>query len=349
VGDDGVLPLLRRVQEECGGAIPFDRFMREALYHPTLGYYTAQIADVGREGDFSTSATLDQGLGMSIAAWIMERARASGWRRIPVIEVGAGSGHLARTILKHLGWLGRLKTSYTIVEASLILKRRQQDLLRGRGVVWVESMEQALKRSGGRTLIFSNELVDAFPCRLFERTENGWSEVGVQLSPDNSILEVLIPLKADDPWFGQFENCAPGHRVERHDSYNEWLRSWRPEWTEGSMLTIDYGDQQTAQSRLPIRGTLRAYWKHQRFTGREIYARFGKQDITADVNFSDLIRWGEELGWRSESLASQREFLETHLSRRQIGRTSDRFTSHGEAGDAFMVLEQSSGLARKRY
>ena len=317
--------------------------MREALYHPTLGYYTAQIADVGREGDFSTSATLDQGLGMSIAAWIMERARASGWRRIPVIEVGAGSGHLARTILKHLRWPGRLITSYTIVEASPILKRRQQDLLRGREVVWVDSMEQALKRSGGRALIFSNELVDAFPCRLFERTEHGWSEVGVQLSPDNSILEVLIPLGAGDPWFGQFEACSPGHRIERHDSYNEWLRSWRPEWKEGSMLTIDYGDQQTAQSRTPIQGTLRAYWKHQRFTGREVYARFGKQDITADVNFSDLIRWGEELGWRSELLATQREFLKTLLTPSQIGRTSDRFSTPSDAGDAFMVLEQSTG------
>jgi SAM-dependent MidA family methyltransferase len=280
---------------------------------------------------------------MAIAAWIMERAEASRWRHIPVIEVGAGSGHLARTILKHLGWLGRLRTSYTIVEASPILKRRQQDLLRGRGVVWVDSMEQALKRSGGRALIFSNELVDAFPCRLFEKREHGWSEVGVQLSPDNSILEVLIPLGAGDPWFGQFEACTPGHRVERHDSYNEWLRSWRPEWKEGSMLTIDYGDQQTAQSRTPIQGTVRAYWKHQRFTGREIYARFGKQDITADVNFSDLIRWGEELGWRSESLATQREFLETRLTPSQIGRNSDRFSTPSDAGDAFMVLEQSTG------
>ena len=316
--------------------------MREALYHPTLGYYTARIADVGREGDFSTSATLDGGLSMAIAAWIMERAEASRWRHIPVIEVGAGSGHLARTILKHLGWLGRLRTSYTIVEASPILKRRQHDLLRGRGVVWVDSMEQALKRSGGRALIFSNELVDAFPCRLFEKREHGWSEVGVQLSPDNSILEVLIPLGAGDPWFGQFEACTPGHRVERHDSYNEWLRSWRPEWKEGSMLTIDYGDQQTAQSRTPIQGTVRAYWKHQRFTGREIYARFGKQDITADVNFSDLIRWGEELGWRSELLATQREFLGTRLTPSQIGMTSGRFSTPSDAGDAFMVLEQST-------
>jgi SAM-dependent MidA family methyltransferase len=343
VEDAGVLPLLRRVQEECGGVIPFHRFMREALYHPTLGYYTVHIADVGRQGDFSTSATLDQGLGTAIAAWIRKRAKALEWRRIPVIEVGAGSGHLARTILRHLGWLGRLRASYTIVEASPILKRRQQDLLRGRRVVWVDSMEQALKRSRGRALIFSNELVDAFPCRLFEKREHGWSEVGVQLSPDNSIQEVLIPLEAGDPWFGQFETCAPGHRVERHDSYNEWLRSWRPEWKEGSMLTIDYGDQQTAQSRIPTHGTVRAYWRHQRFTGREIYARFGKQDITADVNFSDLIQWGEELGWRSKLLMTQREFLETLLTPSQIYRTSDRFITPSDAGDAFMVLEQNTG------
>ncbi|MCX6958973.1 MAG: class I SAM-dependent methyltransferase, partial [Verrucomicrobia bacterium] len=99
-----LLTFLLRVQEECGGAIPFERFMQEALYHPRFGYYSAHIKDVGREGDFSTSATLDEGLGAAIASWIRLRSRELGWRDIPVIEVGAGNGALARSVLGHLGW-----------------------------------------------------------------------------------------------------------------------------------------------------------------------------------------------------------------------------------------------------
>jgi SAM-dependent MidA family methyltransferase len=105
------------------------------------------------------------------------------------------------------------------------------------------------------------------------------------------------------------------------------------------MLTIDYGDQLTAQSRLPIRGTLRSYWKHQRFTGREIYARFGKQDITADVNFSDLIRWGEELSYKNSWVMKQSMFISSIGS----GATSSQKNLENfmtEASQHFLVLEQ---------
>ena len=57
--------------EQNGGAIPFERFMAEALYHPDFGYYTRHIRTVGgSRGDFATSATLSELLGEAIAAWI---------------------------------------------------------------------------------------------------------------------------------------------------------------------------------------------------------------------------------------------------------------------------------------
>ena len=54
-----ILGFLYEVQKEGDGAIPFERFMQEALYHPDLGYYSANIRGIGKKGDFSTSATLD--------------------------------------------------------------------------------------------------------------------------------------------------------------------------------------------------------------------------------------------------------------------------------------------------
>jgi SAM-dependent MidA family methyltransferase len=100
------------------------------------------------------------------------------------------------------------------------------------------------------------------------------------------------------------------------------------------MLTIDYGDVAPSLQLGSPSGTLRAYWKHRRITGMETYARFGRQDLTADVNFTDLIRWGEDSGWTTEWLGSQAEFINSRCS------SASRL---GEAAKAFLVLEQSPG------
>jgi SAM-dependent MidA family methyltransferase len=313
--------------------------MQEALYHPTLGYYSATIADVGAGGDFATSATLGCELGASIAAWITAKAGVQGWLTIPVIEVGAGNGSLAKTVLSHLGWRKRLLTRYSIVETSPILRKLQQKKLRFQRVHWHASVGEALSQSSGRALIFSNELVDAFPCRLFEKSEDTWREVGVRITPENSLQEVMLPTLEEDPWFGLFGSLQTGQRLERHDSYRKWIESWRPAWKQGAILTIDYGEIDPA-TRRPLGGTLRAYWKHQPFSGRDLYARFGKQDLTADVNFQDLIRWGEEAGWRTIYLQSQATFAKSHdISGNNI--CTERLSDPNDAGGSFLVLEQS--------
>jgi SAM-dependent MidA family methyltransferase len=339
VASEETLPaFLLRIQEECGGVIPFHRFMAEALHHPRFGYYGAQIATVGARGDFSTSVTLSDHLGKSIAAWAISRSREEGWRRIPLIEIGAGSGVLARTILRHLGLFLRLRTDYRIIETSGILKQQQHKLLRGSGVRWHDSVQEALEAFGGRALLFSNELVDAFPCRLFQKTPEGWRELGVNFSPEGGLMERLINGTLDDPWFTPFESLPGGQRVERHDSYCHWLGSWSDSWKEGSLLTIDYGDlAPDLYARRPA-GSLRGYWKHRRLTGGEVYARFGKQDLTADVNFSDLKAWGHSLKWSTASYTTQQEFLQKWSPKNQSGISSPE---NGEVWEAFKVLEQS--------
>ena len=105
------------------------------------------------------------------------------------------------------------------------------------------------------------------------------------------------------------------------------------------MLTIDYGDTGEKLYERRPGGSLRAYWKHNRYTGRDLYASFGKQDLTADVNFSDLIAWGEALDWKTRLYTTQREFMaEYHPN--PSSSASPIFTTPGDAGDAFKVLEQ---------
>ena len=93
---------------------------------------------------------------------------------------------------------------------------------------------------GGTALILSNELVDAFPCRVFEKRPDGWRELALRLD-DGRIMEewVVRPLPDSTvflhPW-------PDGQRVEVQESFQVWLRGWLPALAAGSMLTIDYGD-----------------------------------------------------------------------------------------------------------
>ncbi len=338
-----LLSFLIELQKECGGLISFERYMQEALYHPHFGYYSAKIQDVGSKGDFSTSATLDEGLSQAIAAWITARVKALGWQLIPVIEIGAGSGTLSRAILRQLNWRTRWRIDYMIHETSPVLKKTQEKLLHWKGVRWITSLSDTLEKSGGRALIFSNELVDAFPTRLFQKRGREWQELGLQFDEQEGLSEIIMGSVHADDWFAQFDHLPEGQRIERIDSYQSWLKEWSTRWKEGALLTIDYGDTADRLYERKPQGSLRAYWRHQRLTGRDLYARFGQQDLTSDVNFSDLIQWGKDLNWKHHPLMTQREFVKLHLPESKLCSLSTRFTKPQEEGDAFKVLEQTPG------
>ena len=149
--------------------------MHEALYHTEFGYYTANIREFGRRGDFTTWPALNEGLGRAIARWALENRPSRRW---DLIEIGAGSGELAASILKTIGRWSRPR--YHIVEISPPLRQIQQRRL-GSSAIWDASVPEALAASRGTALILSNELVDAFPCRVFKKCPDGWRELALRL------------------------------------------------------------------------------------------------------------------------------------------------------------------------
>jgi SAM-dependent MidA family methyltransferase len=341
----GALDFLRRLQEECGGVIPVERYMQEALYHPEFGYYARNIRTVGRRGDFATSASLGEALGSSVARWLRtNRLSGSRWN---VVEAGAGSGELARTILRRLGLWGRRGLAYHIVETSPVLRAEQQRAIPQFRVQWHDSMAAALAACDGRALIFSNELIDAFPCRLFERRDETWIEVGVRID-GGSVAESAYP-RTPPQSSALADNAIEGHRVEVHAAAAEWIASWAGAVREARMLTIDYGDTMPGLYHRRPRGTLRAYFHHQRFEGIEVYHRFGKQDLTADANFTDLRDWTERCGWRTLALTSQAEFFAGYGTT-HAGLHDAQLADHTGAGAAFKVLiqEKSAPLSVDR-
>jgi len=321
-------------------------FMAAALYHPDCGYYTRQIRAVGRRGDFSTGPAVSDLWGQALARWAVRHRPANLGlglgRRWHLIEVGGGGGDLAFALLKALGWWGRRGLVYHLVEISKQLQALQEKRLKGWPVRWHATIEAALAEAGGRALILSNELVDAFPCEQFVRRGGEWRQVRLQLE-EGRLQELEAPTTSLPSSSAFARASTEGDRIEVHASYREWLSDWRGLWKEGAMVTVDYGDLVDAVYHRRPRGTLRGYAHHQLLEGTDLYASPGKRDLTADVNFTDLQAWGEELGLKNEPLATQAGFLRRWAPPGAVDSEDPalRYLLAEEGmGGAFKVLEQ---------
>jgi len=318
--------------------------MSHALFAEKTGYYTNHITTVGRRGDFSTSATVDTLLGRAIANWISSHPTIK-----TVIEIGAGDGSLMQSVRNQLGWWERKKRHWLMVEKSPVLAALQQQKL-GKAVRWMDSIETALQAGDGESLIYHNELVDAFPVKWLQwnSIDNRWDEVflikeeGRQWKEQFQKAENLDETRftALKHWRSDSPPPHPSQRVALHASYDQWLASWAPHWKQGAMLTMDYGDIFPGLYYRRPSGTVRAYWRHQMITGQQIYERMGQQDITTDVNFTDLKNWGQMLNWETVRLITQSEFLAPLLTGREPNPAEAFLMDENGAGSAFKVLEQ---------
>jgi SAM-dependent MidA family methyltransferase len=221
-----------------------------------------------------------------------------------------------------MGFFVRRKLDYHFVEISPHLTARQQEKNTG---AWHLTLREALAQTGGRALIISNEFFDAFPVRVF----------------NSSLEELFLDQNQNEIW--QASNALPDStlfrnppaRFEVAESIHQWFQSDLAFLEAGDILTIDYGGgAREVYHRRPL-GSLRGYAHHMRLLPPEVYQNPGKQDLTFDVSFPDLIRWGEEIGLEEISLVTQAEFL-----------GSD---DHEEAGGAFKVLHQHRNTTGEGY
>jgi SAM-dependent MidA family methyltransferase len=350
---DGAAPVLAAIEEalQRRDSVSFEELMELALYHPRGGLYRRSCPPGGREGLYSTCAHIDPALGIAVARWL-----ELGWRetlgsprRWHAIEVGGGDGSLAVSVLDALPRTLRSRLTYLMVEQGEAALSRQRERLSTR-VRWMPSMKQALRSCRGMALIFSNELVDAFPAAALVRCGGRWLEVHL-VERSGRLVEDPRPHPDWDQGSDLFSvnsltSVPDGARAEAHRTYWHWLGSWCGYWTRGAMLTIDYGGECDELYGRGGGGTLRAYFSHLRFDDHEeLTRRLGLQDLTCDVSFTDLRRWGERLGWATVATMTQRELLErfTDLSG-EPDRASLAFIARpGGAGTCFRALWQTCG------
>lgn len=319
--------------------------MQRALFDPRGGYYSRQIKTVGARGDFSTSATVSPLLGRAIAAWLIEQSHAMPEVRT-IIEVGGGDGSLMSAVRKQMGWWRHRRFQFCLVETSTVLEKQQRERL-GDSVRWFRELKDALDATDGRAFIFHNELLDALPVTLVQWDANSavWHEVWLLHHEDGRVTEELRPLAPSSSAAFAFSAlaqspAAPKQRCELHTGIATWLADWSPHWQTGAMLVIDYGDTFPAVYHRRPNGTLRAYLLHQRLEGADVYANAGRQDITCDINFTDVQNWCSHLGMTGLNLETQSAFICRHVPRAEAPTSAaDRFVlDESGAGGAFKCL-----------
>lgn len=308
--------LILRLKEligEQGGCIGFDQYMSTVLYEPGLGYYSAGSRKFGADGDFVTapeiSSLFSQCLAYQSAQVLNELESGS------ILELGAGTGVMARDLLLELEKVDLLPESYFILEVSADLKLRQQTLLNEtiphlvKRVVWLDSLPQQAFEG----LILANEILDALAVKRFKKIAGAFKELKVgleddkffwvEIDVDNELGKVLTQLEDELP------NSLPeGYISEININTKQWLSGLESALHRGAMIFIDYG-YSASDYYHPERvdGSLLCHYRHRVHTDPFLYP--GLQDITTSVNFTDVAECADSLGLHVSGYTNQAYFL----------------------------------------
>lgn len=292
--------LLHRIQSE--GPITFAEFMRNALYDPAGGYYCRNgIERWGREGDYRTSPERSELFAAAFARYFARLYQELGSpARWSIVELGAGTGHFAHGVLQTLAsHFPKVfaATHYVIDEISV----SAQTLCRERAKAFADRIEFAPVGSGKLDpgVIFSNELLDAFPVHRVTRQGGELQEFFVNVDGNRNFTWV-IQTPSTTRLQTHLDLCETelleGQIVEISLELENWVGTIAASLKEGFVVSVDYGataaDLYAASPENPrYAGTLRGFRRHS-FVD-DVLANPGSQDLTATVNWTAVEKLGE--------------------------------------------------------
>ena len=324
---------------QAGGWIGFDRFMTMALYEPGLGYYTNALQKFGAMpssgSDFVTAPGMSPLFGQTLAVQVQEALQATGTQE--VWEFGAGTGALA---LQLLDSLGDAVSRYTIIDLSGTLRARQADtLLKYAGKVrWLDAWPDVIDG-----VVVGNEVLDAMPVQLLQRTQGVWHERGVVSEGDgfawqDRLTELRPPVDIE----GEHDYLTEIH--PQAEAFVASLAERLLAGQGGAAFFLDYGFPEGEYFH-PQRhmGTVMCHQLHQ--ADDNPLVAVGQKDITAHVNFTGVALAGQNAGLQVLGYASQAWFLlnlglAERMAQASLAERSQaqRLVNEHEMGELFKVV-----------
>jgi len=338
-----------------GGWIGFARYMELALYAPGLGYYSAGARKLGKAGDFVTAPEISPLYGQTLARQVKQVLDA-GFDEI--LEVGAGSGALAATLLEELERSGKTPRNYLILELSADLRERSRDTLAARvphlleRVAWLNRLPPSF--SG---VVLGNEVLDAMPAHVVRVQGGKVEEGGVGIRNDR--LDWSWRVASGELLHAARELKLPeGFRTEIPLAGRAFVRSLAGVLEKGLALFVDYGFPQKEYYHAQRKdGTLMCHYRHHAHA--DPFFLPGLQDITSHVDFSAVAAAAREGGLDLAGYTSQAQFLVNCGITEVMSRTpaedgarflplanqANRLMSPAEMGELFKVIAFGRGIS----
>ncbi len=340
-------------------SIDFAHFMALALYDPTGGYYQNPAFRIGAAGDFTTAAEISP----LYAQCFANQIRSVFSDTPTILELGAGSGRFACDLLQALEATG-LPASYCIYEVSPALREAQKNLIAAQKpgylsrIQWLSDWPQDF--SG---VIIANEVLDALPVRCFTHTGQAILErrVGIQQETFGWVEQALneAALAETARRLVDCYHLPPGYQFEINVSLPGFIERLAASFKSGLILLADYGYGQ-AEYYHPARhqGTLTGFYQHHRI--EDPFRWPGLQDITAHVDFTQVIETASALGLDLSGFTTQTGFLLANqllpaaATREALLTPAEQFKLHqaiktltlpSEMGDVIKIMALSKGLS----
>jgi len=355
-----VLQAVRAAIATHNGWLAFDDYLRLVLYAPGLGYYSAGSAKFGSGGDFVTAPELSGLFGRCVARQCAQVLQHTGG---DVMELGAGTGALAASLLTTLHELALLPDHYYILEVSAELRQRQQQrlavlpaALRTR-VHWLDALPAAPIAG----VILANEVADALPFKRFVVAADALLERGVALSAQGALVDADRP--ADAPLCAQLAQIAQSLAQTWPSNYQSeicpmlqpWIATLGAALGRGALLLIDYGLSQREYYH-PQRsaGTLRCHFRQHAHECALLYP--GLQDISAWVDFTRVAEAAIDAALQVAGYCTQAAFLlatgieadvaasDTSLQRAQRASEARLLLLPDAMGETFKVMALTRGV-----
>ncbi len=279
--------------------------MAGALYEPDHGFYRRAASP---RRDYFTSVTVHPTLFGRLLATHLDDAWSALGRPRPfrVIEVGSSDGTLARQIGRAAdayGWGYDLR--YTGVEVSEPARDRAREQMPA--AAFAESLNEI--EAGPSAAILSNELFDAFPVRIVRREAREWLELRVAWL-DGGLTLVPQPADADvTTYASRYGSDVPdGGELEMREGVGDIYVDIARVAERWVMTSVDYGGiASDVHGPRFAQGSLLAYRRHR--ASENVLEDPGATDLTAHVNFSELMAEGERVGATTAHWGTQADFL----------------------------------------
>ena len=308
------------------GPITFHDWMEAALYDDRDGYYRrAHTPRQGRLGDYRTAPETSPLFGATFASYFagcyQELGAPQQWT---ILEAGAGRGDFAHAVLTTLRRSFAevfAATHYIIDELGDETRAAAADKLRDFGDrLEYRSISELTSSFVG--IVFSNELLDAFPVHRITGEQGALRELAVEVNDRDEFVWThgrLDPRLAD--------HCArmnlqlgAGQIYELNLAAGEFVRRAAGLIERGYLVTVDYGAERADLLNDPNRfqGTLRAFHRHQMI--EDLLAHPGAHDLTTTVDWTQVQEAGAAQGLDTARFQRLDKFL---LEEGLLDRVSD--------------------------